>query len=326
MSDGREHRGEGAVRPKEKVTFDSLVPVLQEHVKWIGRVMRTGYYPQDPYSQQEIQPPQSLLQWGEVINGTPIENSPTFDQMVQQHTALSQAASGFIEKSRAGEPLSSQDFDALYHSFEMFMAQVLRMGQEISGIDKAVDPETGLRLPNTISKDIHSEVERLARRGNSFCVSKLRIDQLDEITQKYGKEGRIAALAGVAAVILGTVRTFDDAYRMENDQILLCLKLADIVDGKSVMGRVLGMISDREITMPDGSTVQLTACCGITEPVPGDEAEDVLSNAGSALKDALAMGGDAIAEYEEVSALVQYARQQDGGDGGTPPAGTTSGV
>ena len=92
MSDTRE----------EKITFETLVPVLQEHVEWVGRIMRSGYYPQDPNSPTDIPAPKSLLQWGELINGTPVENSPTFDQMVQQHTVLSQAANGFLEKSRAG--------------------------------------------------------------------------------------------------------------------------------------------------------------------------------------------------------------------------------
>lgn len=315
MSDTRE----------DKVTFDTLVPVLQEHVDWIGRVMRAGYYPQDPNSPKEIPGPQSLLQWGEVINGTPIENSPTFDQMIQQHTAMSQAAAAFIEKSRAGEPLTPADFDALYQSFEMFMAQVMRMGQEISGIDKAVDPETGLRLANTINKDIHSELERRSRKGNPFCVSLLRVDQLDAVTQRYGDDGRKAVLAGVAAVILGTVRTFDDAYRMDDDQVLLCLKLADIVDGKSVMERVRGMIADRDMPLASGDTVRVTVSCGVSEPVPGDEPEDAIGNARSALKEAIGMGGDAVAEYEEVSALVQYARQREQENGGAPPEGSTGG-
>jgi len=313
---------------EDKVTFDSLVPVLQEHVDWIGRVLRAGYYPQDPHNPQEIHAPQSLLAWGEVINGTPIENSPSFDQMVQLHTVMSQAAGAFIGKSHAGEPLTSEDFDALYRSFEMFMAQVLRVGQEISGIDKAVDPETGLRLPNTITKDIHSELERRARKGNPFCVALLRVDQLDQMAQRHGEDARRAILAGVASVIIGTVRTFDDAYRMKDDQVLLCLKLADIVDGKSVMERVRGMIADRDMPLPSGETVRVTISCGLSEPVPGDETEDVIGNSRTALQEAIGMGGDAVTEYEEVSALVQFARQREnnGGDGGTPPEGSAGGL
>lgn len=311
---------------EDKVTFDTLVPVLQEHVSWIGRVMRTGYYPQDPGSPQEIPAPQSLIQWGEVITDTPVENSPTFNQMIQQHNALSQAAKGFIEKSHAGQPLTAADYDMLYHSFEMFMAQVMRMGQEISGIDKAIDPETGLRLPASITKDIHSELERRSRKGNPFCVSILRVDQLEQVTKQHGDDGRRAVLAGVAAVILGTVRTFDDAYRLEDDQVLLCLKLADIVDGKSVLERVRGMIADRDMPLFTGQTVRVTVSCGVSEPVPGDEPEDAIGNARTALKEAIGMGGDAVAEYEEVSALVQYARQREKENGGgSPPEGSTGG-
>ena len=70
---------------------------------------------------------------------------------------------------------------------------------------------------------LRRSLDRLSRQGKAFSVAIARIDHFEKLSQGLTKEQLEECLQWLAAIIKKCLRSFDDAYRLENGEFILSL-------------------------------------------------------------------------------------------------------
>jgi two-component system chemotaxis response regulator CheY len=107
------------------------------------------------------------------------------------------------------------------------------------------------------------ELER-ARRGQSpFSLIILQIDNFKEIEDRHGKEIVNDVLTLLAQSIREKSRPYDGAGRYEDDTFLIPLPRVIGQDAEKIVGRIVKGILNSQITLLDGTAVDIKLGTGI---------------------------------------------------------------
>lgn len=114
------------------------------------------------------------------------------------------------------------------------------------------------------------------RYGNPLSVAKLDLDSLSGINEKYGKDIGDRILAGVAAVLADALRMPDKIGRFGDDEFILVMPQTRIDDAFMIADRLRKLVEQQEFDV-DGATDKITTSVGVTEYMPGDDLESLIS-------------------------------------------------
>ena len=200
-------------------------------------------------------------------------------------------------------------FDKLATFFEEFINFLRRIEKDYAVGDVNVDELTGLRSADMFYKDIRREMDRLARQGKPFSLALSKIDGYEKIKEGLDKPQLEEALKNLAAIIKKSLRSFDDAYRSENDEFLLSLKQTSPAGGLKALHRVKRSLQENPmvVQLKDGpATLSLSSV--IAEPLPEDDVRTLLVNMQKDLKNYSGEAGSII-EYFEMSPLQRLIKE-----------------
>ena len=286
-----------------------LIIVLDEYTEWCMQVVRRICYPSSSEGDTQFSKPVSYLNWAEKA-GEDRFKPEILSRLNNLHDDLSaQVDSAINNVMKFSRPASYDEFNKVVTLFEEFLYHIRRVEWDLMLEDSGLDPLTGLRSAATLEKDISREMDRLARQGKPFSLALVRIDCLDEIKTSNNSDVAYGHIRVVSDMIKRSMRSYDDAYRLENDEFALSLKQSSMNGGIKALERLKRELEKANIFCNiNGKKVPLTLSSCIAEPVPGDDVRALLFNLRADL-DSSAKTGGTVLEYFEMSPLQRYARE-----------------
>lgn len=285
-----------------------IVSEIETLLDWRVTIMRQCFYPGAVNRAPDTHAPSALLMWCKREAERNAIDRKVADHLAHVHEDLCQTARNMLNFCAAGTAPSLELYDAFENQFESFITQIRRLQADVSDSVVAVDPITGLRTVAGMRNDIKREQDRFDRKGTSFSIASVEIDNLAEFQGKYDRRNQDVIYANIAQLIARTVRSFDDAYYLGKGEYLIVLKHVEFMDACSVMDRLRNEIENTPILMQNGEKLRVTCSFGIAEAMQRESADLSVENAKSALRMAREEGGNRVKEFRERSALENYAR------------------
>lgn len=294
-----------AVTYAQTLSTDMVVSEIEALLDWRNQILRGAFYPGSNTKPADAQSPSALLVWcrREADRGT--LDRKLADRLGLVHDELCKVARQVIDNQ--GAP-SLELYDSFENQFEAFVTQVRRLQQDLSDTAGAVDTVTGLRTVAGMRTDLKREQDRFDRKGTSFSLANVEIDNLQDLQSKHDRRAQDAIYANIAGVIARTLRSFDDAYYLGKGEFLIVLKHVEFMDACAVMDRLRCDIEATPVFLPSGEKLKITASFGVAEALQRESVEVAIEHAKAALNEARGGGGNRVSEFRETSALAQYAK------------------
>lgn len=283
-----------------------VVSEIEALLDWRGHILRQVFFPGSNSSAPDPQAPSVLVMWcrreADRLGAVDRKNE---ERMGLIHDELCKAARQILEQEGK---VTLEIYDAFENQFSAYVTQIRRLQQDMTDTSSAVDPVTGLRTVAGMRADLKREQDRFDRKGTSFSLANIEVDNLSEIQSKHDRRAQDAIYANIASLIARTVRSFDDAYYLGKGEYLIALKHVEFMDACSVMDRLRGEIEAMPVFLPNGEKAKVTASFGIAEAMQREGVEVSIEHAKAALNEAKGGGGNRVSEFRETSVLEQYAK------------------
>lgn len=114
------------------------------------------------------------------------------------------------------------------------------------------------------------------RYGNPLSVTKIDLDELKQVNEKYGKEAGDRVLAGVAAVLTDALRMPDKVGRYDADEFIVVMPQTERDDAERIAERLCALIAQQEFDV-NGTNTTVTASVGVTQYHQGEDIEALLT-------------------------------------------------
>lgn len=282
------------------------MPVLGDHLAWYHELQKQILYPQ-VYKPSALERLASFHVWFHKAQNKEYVDRPALDSLQKTYYQLHETAEkvlGQVLSSRRA--VGAQDFESVAALHLEFCSKIREYERTSILEDGGIDALTGVRNWRQMRKDLKKELDRLERSGKSFTVALTRIDQYDEIVREYSPRDAQEYLKLIASLMKQSLRTFDDAYRTQDNKFVLCLRQSDISGGVSALGRLKELLEEhQEIINLAGRRVPLTMSCCIAEPIPENDVDEMLRNLNDDL-DNMKNSTGTVLEYFEISPLQKF--------------------
>jgi diguanylate cyclase (GGDEF)-like protein len=164
-----------------------------------------------------------------------------------------------------------------------------------------VDSLTGLANRRSVEDTLRSELARASRFGNEVCVVFADLDFFKRVNDKYGHAAGDEVLKAFAFALRETVRESDLAGRWGGEEFALVLTGTGSMGGARLAERARAAIESRNVEMPNGELVSVTASFGVASFPETQELGELLAAADSALYEAKRGGRNRVAVSPESS-------------------------
>ncbi len=156
------------------------------------------------------------------------------------------------------------------------------------------DPLTGLYNRSQLFVTLEQEVSRTRRSDRGFCVLMMDLDGLKAINDQAGHLRGDEVLRAVGAVIAGSIRNVDSAYRYGGDEFVVLLPETDIVGAFFVAEKI--RIGAEEVGTAQGAGEPITSVSIglVSHPEDGTSAEQLIAAADRAMYEAKKLGKNQI--------------------------------
>jgi diguanylate cyclase (GGDEF)-like protein len=162
-----------------------------------------------------------------------------------------------------------------------------------------IDDLTGIGDEIAMFDFIEAERERVKRMDQDASIV---ICELADYTNQEGEPvdaDRAEVLVEFSQIIANQLRPYDQLYRIDNDEFLICLPYTDLAVAELVIKRLHDRVSGKLLVMKDGSEIKLRTHMGIA-PIGGDEnVETILGHAIEAMNIARVNVASDIFTWEE---------------------------
>lgn len=295
-----------AVNYTSALSADLIVAEIEALGAWRDALLRRNLYGETANGGTPASvPPSNLLSWAERENERLGADRQSVARLQLIYDDLARLG---VELAGQAQPLTADLYDRFAAQFAAYVAGMRQLYQEMSDKMGAVDPLTGLRTAAGLRAELKREQDRFDRKGTSFSLASVRIDDLAALQRDHHAAQLDAIYSGVARVIAGAIRSFDDAFYMGQGEYLVLLKHVEFMDACSAMDRMCADVAKTAQALPDGGRVDVTVSVGVAEAQEREQPDRVLELAKGARLQAEAAGGNRAQEYQEKSALEHYAR------------------
>lgn len=296
-------------RPELQGHIRDLELVIEEYTEWFTHVVRRVFFPVETSQGQFSAKPESFIDWMIVAEENRILVPETLSGLSTLHHDLSTLAEGLINQTIKFQKAPHYDeFDKLATFFEEFVRNIRRISKDYMVDDVGIDATTGLRNSDMFYKDIRREMDRLARQGKSFAVALVKIDDFETLKVGLTPSQLEDCLKDVAEIIKKGIRSFDDAYRLDEGQFLVSLKQTGVSGAMKALQRMRVIMDEKKSVFTIKNTkIPLSVSACIAEPLPEDDMRQLLANVKRDL-DTYANEKGVVLEYTELSALQRLVK------------------
>ncbi len=147
------------------------------------------------------------------------------------------------------------------------------------------------RIPNRygFQAQAQQEVARWKRYGTPLCLIMLDVDHFKKINDSYGHLAGDHVLRDVAGVLTDTVRQTDCVSRFGGEEFVVIVPQTILVDAAKTANKLRLAIQNHSFSHQEHE-ISVTISAGAADFCEGDELDDVLERADSALYRAKQMG------------------------------------
>jgi diguanylate cyclase (GGDEF)-like protein len=156
------------------------------------------------------------------------------------------------------------------------------------------DPLTGLFNRSQLFVTLEQEVSRTRRSDRGFCVLMIDVDGLKAINDSAGHLRGDEVLRALGAVIHGSIRTVDSAYRYGGDEFVVLLPETDIVGAFVVAEKIRTGAEEVGLMAGGGEPVTSVSIGLVSHPEDGLAAEELMVAADRAMYQAKKLGKNQI--------------------------------
>ncbi len=292
----------------QSLSTDMVIAETESLFAWRTAILRLCFYPASVSSVPEIKRESALLSWCSQQADESKMDKRLVDQLNHHHALLQKAAQDMLDLAVVGK-MDVAAYDALEQNFLGYVTQVEHLQHEHG--PAAANMDMGLRNAAEMRNDVKREQDRYDRKGASFSVAAISVDDVVSIHQKYDLGEQNAIFTHIGKMIAQAVRSFDDAYYTGNGSYLLVLKHIDFLDACSVMDRLRGEVEKKAVPLPNGDEISVTASFGVAQAQEKEDYNIPIDAALDALKKAIAKGGNCVEEHHEISSLARYVKEKD---------------
>ena len=273
------------------------VPVtsaLDRYLHWLARWQRAVFFPESDSAAVEAS--WEMLSFSSIAERGNLSSNTALDPVLVAEARLQQQAAESLRRTGAGQRISAVEFDQVMTSFTHFASLLRQFEQSQSLAHAGVDLLTGLKNRAVMYDELLREANRFNRNQQVFSIAVCDLDGLALITESYGPNASECVLQAIAAAIGRALRVFDDAFRIGDDEFLICLKDCDLLDSAIVAERIRRSIEQLPIVLSDGTVIHTTASFGVASIAPQRAIEDLLDEAARAVARAKQTGGNLVAQ------------------------------
>jgi diguanylate cyclase (GGDEF)-like protein len=156
---------------------------------------------------------------------------------------------------------------------------------------------TGVMNRRAMLEQLRYQLVRHQRNKTPFILLVLDIDHFKNINDTYGHDIGDQALISVADVLLNSTRSQDLISRWGGEEFLILLPDTDIKGGVIVAEKIRSRV-ESEVFKAAGKSLQLTMSIGVTEYKDGQNIEQCIKAADSALYKAKDQGRNRVVVFE----------------------------
>ena len=291
--------------------LNALSPVLDEHAEWFNRIVRQMFYPEKNQDADLLSVPDSFESWATAIGQIDGIGKESLNRIRRVHTDMHHAATDLVENARmTTEKPAIKQFDTFVILYDEFVSNIRRLERDAAMTDRGMDPLTGLRTQSVMARDLEREMERRARRGRPFCLALAKIDHYDEL-KELPQEVHDKALQDLSDIVRLCIRSFDDAYRLNDGEFMMCLKQTEMSGGAAGLNRLRKLLEERApFFLVNGQERRISVSACVAEPQPGDTLDTLIANMRN---DMTRYGGEeeTVLEYYEQSPLQRFVVDLD---------------
>jgi diguanylate cyclase (GGDEF)-like protein len=288
-----------ALEYKSLIGLEAIMPVLDEHVVWYGKLVRS-YFEGKPSNEAS---PMVFSEWLVKAKAEKSISNSTAERVRRIHEGMIHAAHSFTTKYASREAPPLQEYNELTRHYEEFIQAMRQIELDQAVENSGFDEKTGLRSLKLLQPDFDREMERRARRGNPFSLSLVKINNYKD-EWRADEKGSAAMIKKISDHIKESLRSFDDAYYLGEEYFVLALKHADALGSQAAMARLNQAITSAHIPAPDDPLEEISISSVISEPTQGDKLPDMLENMKKDLVGIDAKG--TVLQYNDLSPLQRY--------------------
>lgn len=263
-----------------------LATVVDEHLHWIGQWHRAVFFHDGDAGNGTLPAPLAFAAWVRQASGSDLAGQPAIDRLITLHEQLHRMALLVQMRARDGQPPTRPAYEAVIEKYDEFMTRLRRIERAFSVAGSGIDPLTGLRNRTGLHEELDREANRLRRTGRAFCVALCDLDKFKLVNDTHGHDVGDRVLVAVAGAVNQGIRSFDEAFRMGGEEILILLKDAEMEEGYAVVERLRHDIAALEIAIGGGRTLGVTASFGVAQAAEGGDPDDLVVQADAALYEA----------------------------------------
>jgi diguanylate cyclase (GGDEF)-like protein len=179
----------------------------------------------------------------------------------------------------------TQRVDFMGEFSESFNAMVRKLEETMQQLEKAsrTDPLTGINNRGYFMQLLIAEVERSCRYGRAFSVLMVDLDHFKKINDTFGHAAGDVALQSFAAVLQCCgLRNIDFWGRLGGEEFAVVLPEITLDHALLPAERIRCTLAETPVSHADTSFI-VTASIGVSQFVPGDTVESLLSRADQAM-------------------------------------------
>jgi diguanylate cyclase (GGDEF)-like protein len=148
------------------------------------------------------------------------------------------------------------------------------------------DPLTGVFNRRYLDAKLDEETSRSRRSGQPLSTLVIDLDHFKHINDTYGHPIGDQVIRHVCALIAGQIRTVDTVVRYGGEEFVVVAPDSPIEAAAALGNRMISSLNERILTLPDGTSLAVTASIGAAQYEPGETCLDFLARADGALYEA----------------------------------------
>ena len=163
-----------------------------------------------------------------------------------------------------------------------------------------VDKITELYNRQWIEEKIGRYLRRYVFDKQPSCIMMVKIDQFNELGDKYGQLGSEQALRDTARTILSCLRPDDQAGHFLDEQFAVFMPNTTLADGRIAAERLRTAVNGSVIVLPSGDALPpISVSLGISLANFDDTPASLFARANEALQQAIESGGNCVKWWDK---------------------------
>jgi diguanylate cyclase (GGDEF)-like protein len=249
--------------------------------------------------------PKKMIDW---LNDLSLKNIDLDGRYASKAELLRQKHQVLVAMSGVVNQDADKQLDTFLSEYVIFMNEMQSFCQAVLLEQWGLDVLTGLKNKAVLHRELAVEMERLSREGYPFCLGLARIDHFDDISKAVDAEKAESVIKGVSDLVLKSLRSYDEAFRVSRNHFIMCLKQSDLVGGQKGLERLRDLMEAAEITVNlNGEDKLVSLSCCVAAPLPGDDVDDLIDNLYVDLDKQIKDDGSVLA-YQEMSPLERFMK------------------